>query len=186
MTHPHKFRQLIRSYEAKALKRRTFVGLLADALTSTFGTIGFLIFNILLFAFWLLVNSERFPIIDPFDPYPYTMLTTVVSLEAIVLTIIVMMSQNRASVTSIIREELELQVGLITEKEITMVLKLLKKYLEKNNVDISDPELDEMLKEVDTSYIERKLEEQIIPKSKTNPVEFVEHVEKKIIEKGQF
>jgi len=186
MTHPHKFRQIIKSYEAKALKRRTFVGQLADALTSTFGTIGFLIFNIILFIFWLLINSGRLPIIPAFDPYPYTMLTTVVSLEAIVLTVIVMMSQNRASVTSIIREELELQVELITEKEITMVLKLLKKYLEKSNIDITDPELDEMLKEVDTSYIERKLEEQIMPKSKPGPVEFVENVEKKIIEKGQF
>lgn len=76
------------------------------------------------------------------------------------------MSQNRQSQIATLRDELQLQVELITEKEISKVLNLLKKVLEKHNIKVTDHELEEMLEAVDTSYIERKLEEQLNHKLK--------------------
>lgn len=163
--HTKRTRRIIQSFEAKALKKRPLSVKIADALTSHFGTLGFLIFNLALFTFWILANNGKFPGVPIFDPYPYILLITAVSLEAIILAIVVLISQNRESHINSLRDELQLQVDLIAEKEITKILLLLNELLKKNDIKISDVELEEMLKEVDTSYIERKLEEQLMPKT---------------------
>lgn len=140
---------------------------LADKLTKFFGSMWFLLLNLVFFAVWIVANTSLIPGIPSFDPYPYVFLITFVSLEAIVLTTVVLMSQNRQSQIGTLRDELQLQVELITEKEISKVLQLLKKVLEKNGVQMSDDELTEMLNAVDPSYIERKLEQQISGKSES-------------------
>lgn len=181
MTKPHarRTRQIIRSYEAKALRRRGFGAKIADTLTTFFGSIGFLILNLTIFVIWVLVNSGRIPVVPIFDPYPYVLLITFVSLEAIVLTVIVLMSQNRQGQIGTLRDELQLQVELITEKEISKVLQLLKKVLEKNDITLSDDELNEMIEVIDRSYIEKKLEEQLVGKQES----VVKKVENSLIPK---
>lgn len=77
------------------------------------------------------------------------------------MTTVVLMSQNRQSQIGTLRDELQLQVELITEKEISKVLQLLKKVLERNDINLNDEQLNEMLEAVDPSYIEKKLEEQL-------------------------
>lgn len=144
--------KVFQSFEAKELKKRPFVIKIADYLTSVFGSLTFLLFNVVLFTFWLLGN---------FDPFPYPILTMIVSLEAIFLSIIVLMSQNRQSHVSTIREEMDMQVNLISEREITKILQILTKLAEKQGIKFEDKELTEMLKEIEVSYIERKLEEQL-------------------------
>ncbi|MGB6838851.1 MAG: DUF1003 domain-containing protein [Microgenomates group bacterium] len=159
--HTKRTHRIIQSFEAKALKKRPLSVKIADALTSYFGTLGFLIFNLALFTFWILANNGRFSGIPIFDPYPHVLLITAVSLEAIILAIVVLISQNRENHINSLRDELQLQVDLIAEKEITKILLLLNELLKKEGIKITDAELTEMLKEIDTSYIERKLEDQI-------------------------
>jgi uncharacterized membrane protein len=159
--HQKRSRQIIKSFKAESLKNRPFSIKIADALTSKFGTLAFLILNLTLFIVWFLANSGRVPGIPVFDPYPYVLLITTVSLEAIVLAIVVLISQNREGYINTMRDELQLHVNLLTEKEITKVLVLLRELLKKNDIKISDVELDEMLKDIDTSHIERQLKEQI-------------------------
>lgn len=149
------------------MKKRGFGAKIADVLTSFFGSIGFLLLNLVLFVAWVLVNTGRVQGMSIFDPYPYVLLITFVSLEAIVLTVIVLMSQNRQSQIGTLRDELQLQVELITEKEISKVLQLLKKVLEKNDIKLSDDELSEMIEVIDRSYIEKKLEEQLVGKQES-------------------
>jgi uncharacterized membrane protein len=158
-------RHLIQSFEAKALRKRSLAVRFADDLTSLFGSMVFLTLNAILFVGWILINTGRFPAIAPFDPYPFSMLTTAVSLEAIILTVIVLMSQNRQSLISSLREEMGIQVDLIAEREITKVLQLMSTYLKNKGIKIDDPELESMLKGVDASYIERRLESQLTSKS---------------------
>lgn len=174
-------RHLIQSFEAKALRKRSFAVRFADDLTSLFGSIFFLGLNAILFISWILINTGKVPSVPIFDPFPFSMLTTVVSLEAIILTVIVLMSQNRQSLISSLREEMGIQVDLIAEREITKVLQLLNEYLKVRGIKIEDPELESMLKEVDASYIERKLEAQLINK----PPSMVYEVTKPIIKVGQ-
>jgi len=97
--------------------------------------------------------------------FPFFFLTTGVSLEAIILTIIVLVSQQRQSQVGKIREELDMQVNKIAEKEISKSLSILKRIAEKQGINLSeDTELDEMIKGISVSYIERKLEEQLAGK----------------------
>jgi uncharacterized membrane protein len=159
---PKTTRQIIRSFEAKALKKRPRHERYADSLTIYIGSMSFLILNIVLFTFWILANLSIIPGLTPFDPFPFVFLITAVSIEAIILTTIVLMTQNRQSLISSLRNEIDLQVTLLVEREVTKILKLLvdlHKHLGMNSPE--DPELDKMLKVTDISYIQRKLEEQL-------------------------
>lgn len=154
-------RQFYRSYEAQALRHRSFFTQIADDLTAAFGSTTFLILNVVFFTGWVLVNIDWIPGVAAFDPFPFGLLTMVVSLEAIILSIVILVSQNRQSYVSSLREELHLQVNLIAEEEITKVLKILAEMREKMNINEDDPELNEMVERLNTSYIERSLVEQI-------------------------
>lgn len=159
-------RLLVQSIEAEALKSQPWAIRLAYQLTGFFGSVGFLAINIIVFAFWILANTGEIPGLKIFDPFPFNLLTMAVSLEAIFLTTVVLMSQNRQSLISSLREEMDIQVNLLAEREITKALKLLKKLLDQKGIVVNDRELKEMLKELDTSYMERELASQINPKNK--------------------
>lgn len=170
---------IVQSFEAKELKKRPFIIKIADRLTAFFGSFWFLGFNIALFTFWIVANQGLIAGIPIFDPFPYFFLTTGVSLEAIILTIIVLVSQQRQSQIGKIREELNMHVNKIAEKEITKSLYILKKLAEKQGIKLdNDKELNEMLKGIKESYIEKKLEEQLTDKPKNIIQEVVEGVKK--------
>lgn len=154
-------RQFYRSFEAQALRHRSFFTQIADDLTNIFGSTLFLNLNAILFVIWITINMGLLPDIKPFDPFPFGLLTMVVSLEAIILSIVILVSQNRQSYVTSIREELHLQINLIAEEEITKALKLLAEIRTKMGIVEKDPELDEMLERINTSYIERSLVEQM-------------------------
>lgn len=170
-------RQLIRAYEARALKKRPFAIRVADYLTTYFGGLEFLFLNLLVFSIWIVINAGLIPGVVPWDPFPFILLTMLLSIEAICLTIIVLMSQNRQSYVSAVRDELDLQVNLLSEREVTKALKLLLALHEHHKIKESeDPELDAMLRATNISYIQRKLEEQLhgdqptLPKIVTKPI----------------
>lgn len=152
---------IVQSFEAKELKKRSWSVRLADDLTSTFGSFSFLTFNTLFFIFWIAMNLGYIPSLAIIDPFPFPLMTTIVSLEAIILTLIVLMSQNRQSFISNLREEIDMQVNLTSEREITKILQVLVKIAEKQGIKLDDKDLNEMLKEIEISYLERKLEEQL-------------------------
>jgi uncharacterized membrane protein len=156
-------RQAIHSMKVKADAKRTRSEKLADWMTSHFGSIGFLTLNVGWFVLWLLVNGGLVPAFKPFDPFPFSLLTMIVSLEAIILSVFVMISQNRAAKIDELREEVDLQVDIITEAEMTKLLVMMKLLLEKNGIDISDdPELTGMLKPTNPEEIEEALEEEVV------------------------
>jgi uncharacterized membrane protein len=95
-------------------------------------------------------------------PFPFGLLTTVVSLEAIFLAIIVLISQNREARIAELREEVELYINTYAEDEITKVMYLITLLLEKNGIDVSeDTDLRNMLQNVDSDVIEKELEKQL-------------------------
>jgi len=166
-THHHKSRNIIKNFEAEALRKRPLSIKIADSFTSKFGTVSFLLGNVLIYGGWIYLNSGKAPWFYPVDPFPYSFLNSFVSLEAIFLTVIVLISQNRAGQIDKLRQELQLQVNLYSEKETTKILQLVKKLADEKGIKIEDAEIEEMLKEIDTSYIERKLEEQLESSEKT-------------------
>ncbi|CAN5187765.1 DUF1003 domain-containing protein [soil metagenome] len=153
--------ELVKSYKARADAKRSTWEKIADVLTTKFGSVAFLTLNALWFLVWIVWNGGMFGL-TPFDPYPFGFLTMVVSLEAIFLAIIVLISQNRAAHIADMREELELQLSTISEEEITKVMSMLSMLLEKQGIDIgSDSELAAMLKPTSNDALEKELEQEL-------------------------
>lgn len=131
-------------------KKETWAHKVADAMTQSFGTVWFFNANALLFLLWVVVNLGIIPGVPVFDPFPYGLLTMAVSLEAIFLSIIVLISQNRASDIADLREELDLKINIRSEEEITRIINMLDEvhdFLGLNPED--DEELKSMKKKTD-------------------------------------
>lgn len=94
------------------------------------GTVSFLVGNAAFFAAWVLFNQ----LVAEFDPYPYTFLLFGVSLEAIFLSILILISQNMDAAESQRRHHLDLQVNLLSEREITALMRLVVEMAEKSGI----------------------------------------------------
>lgn len=94
----------------------------ADAITRFTGSMPFVYLHLLLFGGWLLINTGVLPIMKPFDPFPFVMLAMWASVEAIFLSTFVLISQNRQAELADKRADLDLQVNLLAEHEITRLI----------------------------------------------------------------
>ena len=97
---------------------RTLIQKSADAIASFSGSIPFLLIHVVVFVFWLVVNWIHVPGIPQFDPYPFGFLTLAVSLEAIFLSVFVLLSQNRQAAKDRVHADIEYDVNLKAELEI--------------------------------------------------------------------
>lgn len=153
--------KILLGFKAKADAKRTLAERLADGMTSNFGTMTFLIINVIWFIVWILINTNNINGIATFDPFPFSLLTMIVSLEAIILAIFVLISQNRSMKVGDLREEVQLQVNLISQKEISKIMKMMVVLLKKHDVDLStDSELVELLKPISEEEIEKVLDDE--------------------------
>jgi uncharacterized membrane protein len=118
----------------KAARERSVQDRLADAITAFSGRMVFAYVHIVWFGVWILLNTGRVGV-RAFDPFPYGLLTMVVSLEAIFLSTFVLISQNRLSVETEHRADLDLHIGLLTEHELTRVLQMLDAIQDKLGID---------------------------------------------------
>lgn len=90
----------------------------ADIIADFSGSLVFLLLNLAVFVFWILANTVG-PAIWHYDPYPFQFLTMAVSLEAIFLSIFVLISQNRQAAKDRIKADLDYQVNVKTELEMS-------------------------------------------------------------------
>jgi uncharacterized membrane protein len=134
--------------QSEAVSRRTFQERISDAITTFSGNMSFVYLHALWFGLWVLLNTGWFGI-RPFDPFPYSLLTMVVSLEAIFLSTFVLISQNRSGAEADRRADLALHVGLLTEHEVTRALQMLDAIQERLGV-ANDPESDLAQLEMET------------------------------------
>jgi uncharacterized membrane protein len=147
--------------KAQHSSNRSRMEIMADRMIGFASSTPFLVIHALIFIGWIWWNLP-FSSMPKFDPYPYGMLTTIVSLEAIFLSIFVLMTQSRESRIGELREELTLQVNLRMEEEITKTLHLVAGlYSRLGLVLADDPELKAMLEPLDPKKIENDLTEQI-------------------------
>lgn len=150
-----------RAIKAQHSANRSQMEILADRMSGVASSTPFLFVHVLAFVVWILLNLPL-PGMPQFDSYPFGMLTTIVSLEAIFLSIFVLMTQRRESRIGELREELTLQVNLRMEEEITKTLHLVAGLYSRLNLQLADdPELKAMLEPLDPQRIENDLTEQI-------------------------
>jgi uncharacterized membrane protein len=153
--------QARQSLAAHQAAQRSSIERIADVLTRGAASTPFLVFHVVWFVGWIVWNTGALGI-APFDPFPFGLLTLVVSLEAIFLSIFVLMAQSRESAVAELREEVSLQVVLRMEEEVTKTLQLVAGLYTRLGQQVSDdPELRAMLGPLDADGIERDLIEQI-------------------------
>jgi uncharacterized membrane protein len=128
------------------------------ALGAFFGTIYFIAFECLIVACWIALNSFATPL--AIDPFPFPLLATFLSLEAVLLTSCVLIRQNAMNRTSERRDYLELQINLLAEKEATRTLDMLHRIGKHLQIpDFSDHRSAELAKETSVDEIARDLKE---------------------------
>jgi uncharacterized membrane protein len=153
----------IAALEREALHERSALDRVTDAVTAGAGSAPFLVIHAVWFGVWIAVNLTREP---PFDPFPFTFLTLLVSLEAIILTGIVLMTQNRMTRQADKRAHLDLQVNLLAEQELTAILQMLKALCERMDVPVPAREtrVEQLVKDTNVhelaSALDRELAEQ--------------------------
>ena len=128
-------------------------------ITDFFGSLYFLGFCLLFFVLYFLLNLNMLPGIKAFDPYPFTGLEMMVSVFAIVLTVSVLMGQNRQRRLEKIREQVEFEVNVRAETEITKMLEMLHGIQRKLGIYKNDPELERMKETIDLDELHKNIDE---------------------------
>ncbi len=94
---------------------------LASRITAFSGSMLYVWLHVAWFSVWILINVAAL-FFTPFDPYPFGLLTMIVSLEAIFLSTFVLISQNRQAIQADRRAKVDLQVNMIAEREVTKLI----------------------------------------------------------------
>ena len=133
--------------EHRADRDRPTLARLAHAIGEFVGSVPFAALHIAAFIAWLLLNSGLWPHLA-FDPYPYALLGTLVSCEAVMLTTFVLIKQNREGERAEKRSHLDLQGNLLTEREVTKVLQIVQRLSDQAGLPKpQDAELNDMLEQ---------------------------------------
>ncbi len=122
---------------------------IADSITRFTGSMAFVYIHLALFGAWIVVNLGWLPIVKKFDP-SFVMLAMFASVEAIFLSTFVLISQNRMAAAQDQRAELDLQISLLAEHEITQMVSLLDEMARHIGLQRpADPDLEDAKSDVD-------------------------------------
>ena len=133
-------------------QQKDFQQRIADAITCFTGSMRFVYIHALIYGTWIIINLPIMPT-PKFDPN-FVILAMVASVEAIFLTTFVLMTQNRMGQEAEQRAELDLQISLLAEHEVTRLITLVKAIGEKLDIEASkDPELPELQQDVEPEKV---------------------------------
>lgn len=125
------------------------------------GSIKFLFFCMTLFTVWICWNLNLLGPLKVFDPFPFPILEMTVSLFAIILSVSVLINQNRQGKIEKIRQQVDFEVNVRAEEEITKVLTMLHEIHQKLGLNsAADKELEEMKEATDIKEIHRTIDVQ--------------------------
>jgi uncharacterized membrane protein len=120
----------------------------AQAITDFTGSMKFVYLHLAIFGFWVIANLGLVPGVSPWDP-SFVVLAMVASVEAIFLSTFVLISQNRISAAADKRADLDLQISLLAEHEVTKIAELVSAMAQRMGVEAArDPEIEEIKQDV--------------------------------------
>jgi uncharacterized membrane protein len=153
--------QAICELERQALERRSLAERFSDWVVSRAGRMKVIVLHAVWFAAWMVYNSGIAGL-KKFDPFPYPALTTVVSLEAIFLSLFILLSQNREMRRADERAHLDLQVNLLAEHEATKMLQLLQALCAHHGLtEAADFEVSQLTQETVPAQLAEELEQKL-------------------------
>ncbi len=147
--------------EESFVQNRSLADKIADLIGGFTGSLKFVGLHAVVYGFWVLINLNLIPIFKPFDPYPFLLLSMVVSVEAIFLSTFVLMKQNRMSHRAEQLEHLDLQINLLAEREMTMVLQLLQRIAARLGVHASGEHIEELAAETSVEALAHQISEKL-------------------------
>ena len=131
---------------------------IADAITGFAGSMLFVYLHLAIFGLWIVINLHWIPGIPAFDE-TFVILAMVASVEAIFLSTFVLITQNRMATDADKRADLDLQISLLAEHELTKMATLLSAIADKQGVRTEvDAELEEIKKDVAPEAVLDKIE----------------------------
>lgn len=155
-------RERLQTLKAQADQKRTIPERLADGLVSIFGSFVFSFLHLVWFSVWIITNLGWIPGIEPYDPFPFGLLTMIVSLEAIFLSIFVLISQNRAQKIADLREEINLHITTQSEHEITETLRIVDTIAQHLKIKVPNGrQLKLMEKDLNNQHLKKEIEREI-------------------------
>ena len=149
--------EAITRLEEAAREKRTPTDRMAEKIASFCGSMTFVWIHVVWFGGWILLNL--IPGIPHIDPFPFTFLTLIVSLEAIFLSTFILISQNLDSRISERRSHLDLQLNLLSEQENTKMIVMLHAIAAKVGADLTqDPHLKALSEETQPERLIEQIE----------------------------
>jgi uncharacterized membrane protein len=138
----------MRDRQAEAERQAPLSERLSDRITGFVGSMTFVAIHAATYGLWIAVNVGLVPGVRPFDP-SFVMLAMEASVEAIFLSTFVLISQNRMMGAAARQSDLDLQINLLTEHELTRLVTLVDAIARKLDVAPIDPhELDEIEQDI--------------------------------------
>jgi uncharacterized membrane protein len=147
--------------EENFLRDRSPADRIADSIAAFTGSLKFVALHAVVYGTWILINVGWLPAIRKFDPYPFILLATVVSIEAIFLSTFVLVKQNRMSRREDLRAHLDLQINLLAEREMTCVLQMLQRMSIRMGEQPSSEEIRELTKETSVEAVVDQLQKNL-------------------------
>ena len=152
----------VSTMEYDALECRSKWERIGDVIARSAGHMWFTGLHALWFGIWIVLNCSLIPGVRPFDPFPFQFLTFVVSLEAIFLSLFILMSQNRSSRQADARAHLDLQINLLAEQESTKMLQMLHNLCSHHGLaDARDPEVQQLQTPTEPEQLLRELKQSL-------------------------
>ncbi len=149
-------------------QRKSWSDWVADTITRFTGSMTFVYIHLCVFGAWIFINLGWIPGIPKFDP-TFVVLAMVASVEAIFLSTFVLISQNRMQAAADKRADLDLQISLLSEHEVTRLIIMVTEMAQKMGIDLSqDAELAELKRDIAPEKV----------------LETIEHHERRSTEKG--
>jgi uncharacterized membrane protein len=137
----------------------TFEERIAGAITRFSGTMKFVYVHVVVYGFWIIANLDFIPGVPKFDP-SFVILAMVASVEAIFLSTFILITQNRMSAAAEKRAELDLQISLLAEHEVTKLAGLLSAIADRLGIESEvDAEVDELKQDVAPEAVLDEIEE---------------------------
>lgn len=145
----------------QSYKRRTLTARIGMAITGGVGTMASIILHVFFIAGWCLYNSGIIGVGKPFDPYPFNLLTLIVSFEGVLIALFVLLTQNRMARQTELRSHLNLQLEMLMEQELTTTLRLVRRLCEAQGIQEEEQQVSRLSESTDVEKLAEKLEERL-------------------------
>ena len=165
--------RLVAEMERRLARQRTWSERVSDRITAVAGSLLFVAAHVVAITCWAVWNATA-PQALRFDPYPYGLITFIVSLEGVLIATFVLITQNRMAVQNDHRDRLNLEVDMLAEQEMTLVLRMLARIAERVGVPLEDHDAAQMasfVRPTDVDALAQRLEAELPPAAGGVPAE---------------